>query len=453
MILHIKDKKKNIFEKLTTAQTLMLGYLIFITTGSILLMLPVSLAGNNSLSVIDAVFTTTSAISGTGLIIVDTANYFTYFGQFVIMMLIQVGNIGYMLFFALAVIILGGRLSFFNKVMIRESISTSKLDLMLFTRKVFKYTFIIEGISALLLTVYWTNDYGLFEALRLGVFHSISAFCTAGFSLFSDNLAGFHNDYFVNLSIIATSYAGSLGFFVIYDLSMYTKNLRKKNNRANLSTHSKLALTTSILLIIAGTLFLILSEGLNPKNHEYNLVLTAFFQAGTSSTSVGFNTVNIGILSNASLLAMIFLMFVGASPSGTGGGIKTTVFALLMLALFAFIFDKKNVNVFKRTIKPVNLSRAFSIMFMGLSWIFISVLILTLTENQEFLHIVFETVSALGNNGISAGFTPELSFTGKIILSLTMLIGRVGPLIIGYAIGGSIKSEFYKYPDANILIV
>jgi trk system potassium uptake protein TrkH len=154
MILHIKDKKKNIFEKLTTAQTLLVGYLIFIIAGSILLMLPVSLAENNTLSIIDAVFTTTSAISGTGLIIVDTANYFTYFGQFVIMMLIQVGNIGYMLFFALAVILLGGRLSFYNKVMIRESVSTSKLDLMLFTRKVFKYTFIIEGISAFLLTVY-----------------------------------------------------------------------------------------------------------------------------------------------------------------------------------------------------------------------------------------------------------------------------------------------------------
>ncbi|MFA5011843.1 MAG: potassium transporter TrkG [Ignavibacteria bacterium] len=453
MILHIKDRKKNIFEKFTTAQTLLLGYLIFITAGSILLMLPVSLAENNSLSIIDAVFTTTSAISGTGLIIVDTANYFTYFGQFVIMMLIQVGNIGYMLFFALAVILLGGRLSFFNKVMIRESISTSKLDLMLFTRKVFKYTFIIEGVSALLLTVYWTNDYGFFEALRLGVFHSISAFCTAGFSLFRDNLAGFHNDYFVNFSIIATSYAGSLGFFVIYDLSMYAKKLRKKNSRAQLSTHSKLALTTSVSLIIAGTLFLILSEGLNPKNHEYNLVLTAFFQSGTSSTSAGFNTVNVGILSNASLFAMVFLMFIGASPSGTGGGIKTTVFASLVLALFTFIFDKKNVNVFKRTIKPVNLTRAFSIMLMGLSWIFISVLLLTMTENQEFLHILFETVSALGNNGISAGFTPELSFIGKIILSLTMLIGRVGPLIIGYAIGGGVKSEFYKYPDANILIV
>lgn len=146
-------------------------------------------------------------------------------------------------------------------------------------------------------------------------------------------------------------------------------------------------------------------------------------------------------------------MFIGASPSGTGGGIKTTVFAVLILALLAFTFDKQNVNVFKRTIKQINLARAFSIFLLGVLWIFLSVLILTLTENQVFLHILFEAVSAYGNNGLSSGFTPELSFYGKIILSISMIAGRVGPLIIGYSIGGTIKSEFYKYPDANILIV
>ncbi len=159
MIFHQKNTRTNIFEKLTTARTLMLGYFLFTLIGTILLTLPVSLNGDNKLSFIDAVFTTASAISGTGLTIVDTASYFTFFGQMVILLLIQVGNVGYMLFFALAVILLGGRLSFFNKVMIRESISTSSLDLKLFTRKVFKYTFIIEGISAIMLTFYWLKDF------------------------------------------------------------------------------------------------------------------------------------------------------------------------------------------------------------------------------------------------------------------------------------------------------
>jgi len=452
-MFHQKNVKTNIFERLTTAQMLMLGYVVFIITGSVILMLPFSLSGDKSLSLVNAIFTTTSAISGTGLIVVDTATHFTYFGQFIIMILIQIGNVGYMLFFALAVFLLGGRLSFFNKVMIRESISTSKLDLMMFTKKVFKYTIIIESVSSFLLTVYWIKDYGFFEALRQGVFHSISAFCTAGFSLFSDNLARFHEDYFVNMVIIATSYAGCCGFFVLYDLSAFSKTFFRKTKTYRLSTHTKIVLTVSISIIAAGTLFIILSESLNGRNTEYNIVLTSFFQAASSSTSVGFNTINVTILRDSSLFSMIMMMFIGASPSGTGGGIKTTVFATLLISLFAFTFDKKNVNIFKRTINTINIARAFSIMLMGFLWVFISVLILSLTEEQVFMHILFEAVSALGNNGISAGFTPELSTTGKIILSFSMLIGRVGPLIIGYTFGRKIKSEFYRYPDANILIV
>jgi len=451
-MFHQKNIKTNIFERLTTVQTLMLGYLVFIITGSFFLMLPISLNGENSLSLINAVFTTTSAISGTGLIVVDTATHFSLFGQGVILTLIQIGNVGYMLFFALAVFLLGGRLSFYNKVMIRESISTSKLDLMMFTKKVFKYTFVIEATSAFLLTIYWIKDFGFWEALKQGIFHSVSAFCTAGFSLFSDNLISFQNDYFVNGVIIATSFTGSCGFFVLYDLSSFSKKIFKRNNN-RLSTHTKLVLVTSTLIILIGTVLIIFNESFNLKNKGTDIFLTSFFQTASASTSVGFNSINVNILSDSTLFSMLLMMFVGASPSGTGGGIKTTVFAVLLAALLAFAFDKKNINVFKRTINPVNISRAFAVMLMGLLWIFISVFILTLTEEQVFLHIMFEAVSALGNNGISAGFTPELSIIGKVILSLSMLIGRVGPLIIGYTFGGKIKSEFYKYPEANILIV
>jgi trk system potassium uptake protein TrkH len=250
-----------------------------------------------------------------------------------------------------------------------------------------------------------------------------------------------------------TSYAGGFGFFVMYDLSSYSKTFFNKKKSHKLSTHTKLAFTVTIIILTAGTLFIMLSESLNPRNTEYNLLLTSFFQAGSSASSVGFNTVNIQVLSDSTLLSMVMMMFIGASPSGTGGGIKTTVFAILIISLFSYAFDKKNVNVFKRTINPINITRAYSIMLMAILWLSVSVLTLTLTENQAFMHILFEVVSALGNNGVSAGFTPELSAIGKIILSLTMLIGRVGPLIIGYTFGGKIKSEFYQYPEANILIV
>jgi trk system potassium uptake protein TrkH len=452
-MFHQKNVKTNIFERLTTAQTLMLGYLIFIITGSVILMLPFSLSGDNSLSLINAIFTTTSAISGTGLIVVDTATHFTLLGQGVIITLIQIGNVGYMLFFAIAVFIIGGRLSFFNRVMLRESISTSRLDLMLFTRKVFKYTFVVETVSAILLTSYWIKDFGFPEALKQGIFHAVSAFCSAGFSTFSNNLMDFHNDYYVNAVIIATSYLGSCGFFVLYDLSRYSKGIFKKRNEYKVSTHTKLVLTVSLTIITTGALFLIFSESINPKNLETNKVLTSIFMSSSAANSVGFNTVSVDALSDSSLFFIIMQMFIGGSPSGTGGGIKTTVFALIILGLFAYALDRKNINVFKRTINPVYVARAFAIMLMSAFSIFICVMILTFTEEQVFLHLLFEAVSAFGNNGISVGFTSEISTAGQLVLSYLMLLGRVGPLIIGYTFASRIKSEFYQYPEGNILIV
>nr|MBC8485735.1 hypothetical protein [Bacteroidota bacterium] len=189
----LKTLNSIIIVKLTTAQTLLLGYLGFILIGSILLMLPISSAGDETLSLVDAIFTSASSISGTGLIVVDTGGYFSLFGQLVVLLLIQIGNIGYMLFFALAVLFLGGRLSILNKMIIKESISRhSKLDLILFIKKVFKYTFVIESISAVLLIIFFMQQFPVDEAIKQGIFHSISSFCTAGFSLFSNSFVSYN---------------------------------------------------------------------------------------------------------------------------------------------------------------------------------------------------------------------------------------------------------------------
>lgn len=415
-------------------------------------MLPVSVVGDETLSFVDAVFTAISAISGTGLIVEDTATYFTFFGQMVIMVLIQIGNIGYMIFFALAVVIFGGRLSLFNKLIIKESISHSNLGLKQFVMKVFKYTLVIEGVAAVLLSVYWMQEMSVPEAIKQGVFHSISAFCTAGFSLFTTNLIEYRNDYFVNLVIIFTSYLGCIGFFVMYDLSSLAKASYKKI-RYKLSTHTKLVLTVSITITILSTILIFLIENTISQNHEADSVLEAFFQAASSSTSVGYNTVDIGRMEQASLLGIMIEMFIGASPSGTGGGIKTTVFAIMCLALFAFIRDRKQVNTLHRSIHPGTIARAFSISLLALFWLLFVVMFLSIVEGKDFIAILFETVSALGNNGLSMGITPHLTTPGKLILSLTMLIGRVGPLIVGYTLLGRRKAVNYQYPEGNILIV
>lgn len=440
-------------ETLTTAQTLLFGYLIFITIGATLLTLPISAQGDERLSFVDSIFTATSSISGTGLVVENTGTYFSLFGQLVILILIQIGNIGYMLFFALAVIMMGRRLSLVNKMIIKNSISLSKLDLKMFVLKVFKYTLIIEGISATLLFIYFIKDFSVAEAFYQAVFHSISAFCTAGFSLFDDSLSRYSGNFYIISVITLTAYLGCCGFFVLHDLSGYFKSFKEKKSNYKLSTHTKIVLTVSIGIILTGQLFIYFSEILLNPYGISDTFLTSFFQSASASTSVGFNSVEIDKMNNSSLLFLIIEMFIGASPSGTGGGIKTTVFAIMVISLFAFIRDRKYVNTLHRSIHPTIIAKAFSISFLALIWVVISMLILSLLESQEFLALLFEAVSALGNNGISMGITSELSAPGKLIIALLMLVGRVGPLLVGYSLIGKQKTVNYQYPEANVLIV
>ena len=448
----LKKINSYIGSRITTAQTLILGYFLFILFGSFLLMLPISINSDETLSFVDSIFTTTSAISGTGLIVEDTGTYFSLFGQAVILILIQVGNVGYMIFFALAVVIFSGKLSLFNKLILKESISHSKLELKQFVFKVIKYTLVIEAVAAAMLVIYWMEDMTFGESLRQGIFHSVSAFCTAGFSLNSDNLMGYRNDYFVNAVIIAASYAGCIGFFVVYDLSSFTKSSFKKI-RYRLSTHSRLVLWVSLSIIVIGTVLIYFVENIISHTGEASTLLESFFQSASASTSVGFNTVDISKLERSSLLGIVIEMFIGASPSGTGGGIKTTVFLIMCLSLFTFIRDRKNVNVMSRSIHPATIARAFSISLLALFWLLFTTMFLNITEEQQFISLLFEASSALGNNGLSTGITSSISTPGKIILSLTMLIGRVGPLIVGYTLLGRQKAVNYSYPEGNILIV
>ena len=440
--------------KLSTAQTLFTGYLFFTLIGTFLLMLPISSENNLSTPFIDALFTATSAVSTTGLIVVDTGSYYSLFGEIVVLMLIQVGGIGYMLFFALAVFFLGGKLSIYNKLVIRDSISRSRLDLKLFVGKVFKYTFVIEGISALLLTVYWAQEMPFGEAVRQGVFHSISAFCTAGFSLFTDSLMSYKDSSYINIVIMLTSYAGCIGYFVMYDLSNKVKSKFIENGeKYRLSTHSKLVLIVSLGVIAFVSLIIIVDEMLIKESGEVKTVMEAIFQSVSASTTVGFNTVDVAKMKDGSQLGIIFEMFIGASPSSTGGGIKTTVFAVMCLALFTFIRDRKSVSVMKRSVPAATIARAFSISLLSLIWLFIVVLLITITDELDFLSVLFETGSALGTVGLSMGITSALSDFGKTLIIITMFIGRVGPLVVGYTLLGKNKDVKYQYPDGDILIV
>ena len=443
------------FLKITTAQALLLGYLTMIVAGGILLMLPVSLEAENTISFLDAVFTSASAISGAGLTVVDTGSFFSYFGITVILVLIQIGNIGYMLFFALAVILFKRRLSLANKMMIKESISISQLGLALFIKKVFKYTLIIEGIAAFFLTLFWLQEYPLLKALGLGIFFSVSSFCTAGFSVFGDSISGYSHNWYVSSVIMITSYLGACGFFVLYDMSQFFRyKLQKKPDRYRLSTHTKLVLVVSLSLMMGGGLFIFISENLlHPSGYQESF-LESLFQSVSASTSVGLTSTSIPDYNFSSLLILMMLMFIGGSPSGTGGGIKTTVFAITVASLYTFLADRKQLAFFKRSISTKAIARASAISFLAFGWFFLTLLILSFSDPDiPVFSLAFESVSAIACNGISTGITPQLSDVSKFTIIISVLIGRVGPLIVGYSLIGRTEKIDYEYPQGHILIV
>ena len=253
--------------------------------------------------------------------------------------------------------------------------------------------------------------------------------------------------------IILTAFAGACGFYVLYDVSLYVKSIIFKRRRNRLTVHTKTVLTVSISMILIATAFMFVFESNEDTIMKDNRLLYSFFQSATAATTVGYNTVDVGKMNDSSLFMLVPVMFVGASPSGTGGGIKTTVFILMMLSLFAFIRDRKNINIYSRNIPSVIINRAFSIGLLAISWLFVSVLLISAFEEHPFISVLFEATSALGNIGLSAGITKELTSYSKAVLSLSMLIGRIGPLLVGYTLLGSPKPENYQYPEANILIV
>ena len=417
-------------------------------------MMPASLRPGNSLSFIDALFTTASAIAGAGLAVKDTGTYFSFTGQAVLFLLIEVGNIGYMIFFALAVLLFGKKLSIVDKMIIKESISPAQLDLVVFVKLVFKYALVIQAVAALLLTGYWLRFFPLLEALRHGVFHAGAAFCTAGFSLFPNSFTDYRHSWFLNLVVMLTACLGAIGFFVLYDLHQLAKARLKGKEIYRLSTHTRLVLSVATCLMLGGTCYLYLSENwLQPVGYHEGL-LESLFQAVSCSTTAGFNTTDIAQYNNSSLLLMIMLMFIGASPSGTGGGIKTTVFAVMLFSLYTLITNRGHISFFSRSVSPKVVARASSIGLLAFGWVFLSLLILTVTEpGLRFMDLAYETVSAAGCVGMSTGITASLSSAGKLVLTFTLLIGRIGPLLIGYSLLGRSKARGFEYPEGSVLIV
>ncbi|HOX08425.1 MAG TPA: potassium transporter TrkG, partial [Planctomycetota bacterium] len=433
------------------AHRLILGYLVAIATGALLLWSPWAAAPGREIAFVDAVFTATSAVSVTGLSTVDTGTCFSPFGQLVILLLLQLGGLGVMTFSTFLLLGVSGRASMAVREATGEPLGAGSGQRLGSTlRGVFLLTLAFEAAGALLLFATWTFGDG-YPADRDwlarawdAIFHSCAAFCNAGFSTFSDNLAGFQGCLATNLIIMVLIVAGGLGFVSLLEIGRGAYFLRKGSAR-RISSHTRMALTVSAVLIVGGALLIYLLERgrtLEPLG-EGDRVLASFFQSVTARTA-GFNTLNIGAMAAPTLFLLIVLMFVGASPCGTGGGIKTTTLGVLMATAWARIRGKGEAQCFGRSVPHETVVRAAMLTILSAAIIGVVLLAFLGTEPAEnlgstgeeggFLRASFEAVSAFGTVGLSTGVTAKLSALGKLLIAALMFIGRVGPLSLGIAL-------------------
>ncbi|MDD4202965.1 MAG: TrkH family potassium uptake protein [Candidatus Omnitrophica bacterium] len=446
--------------KIQAPQRVALSFFLVILIGAVLLKLPLSVNEHYHLSFTDSLFTATSATCVTGLIVKDTAAFFSPFGKAVIFILMQIGGLGIMTFSLFFAIVLGRKLTISTNVVIQRALDQHGVAGL---HKLIKYililTFGVEIIGALLLFVYWTitQNWSFWETLTTSVFHSVSAFCNAGFSLFSNNLSDFRADTYVNAVFMVLIVIGGLGFTVLLDMS---KLFSKRNSDKSLSLQTKLVLLTSFSLIFFGMIFIFFSErthallGMSLKEG----VLASLFQSITARTA-GFNTIDVGHLKPSTTCIMIFLMFIGASPGSTGGGIKTCTAAILIVTLVNMIKNKDRVSVFKKTIPHRIVRRAIVVGALSFLWIFLATFLLIFTEQDRlgithrvFMDTLFEVVSAFGTVGLSTGITSGLSFLGKMIIMITMFVGRVGPLTIALSVAFKEDTSKVRYPEERVMV-
>ena len=423
----IREKVKNVFHNMPTVRYVTLRYLTYIVIGWLLLSLPISQI--HVVSAIDNLFTSASAVSTTGLVTVNVAGQYTLFGQIVILLLIQLGGLGYMTFSSFVLLSRGEELSLVRRDMTSTVFSIPKrIDIKRFVPKVVIFTFLFEAMGALLLYVVFQAQ-GVANAEWNAIFHSVSAFCTAGFSTFGNNLESFTGNYPVCIIMMVLAYAGAMGFIICIDVSDRLIGRTKR-----ISVTSKMILSTTLILSALGTFIILLSEP-SIKNMPFDeMILTSLFQSMTAMTTVGYNTVPIGALAKATILILTIFMVIGASPSGTGGGIKSTTFMTIMGQIRAVLRGKTQVKMFKRILPPERVSLAVSIAAYYIIVLMVGGFFLLLSENATSDVILFESASALGTVGLSMGLTPSLTLFGKIMITLMMYIGRLGPLTFGLAL-------------------
>lgn len=439
--------------ELRPGQVLGLGFGIIILIGTLLLALPIATKNGTSIGLVNALFTATSAVCVTGLVVVDTGTYWTIFGKTIILMLIQIGGLGFMTMATAGAFIMGRRIGLRNRLIMQEALNQMSISgVVRLTKYVILTTFMIEGIGAFLLSFKFIPQFGFAKGLAFSVFHSISAFCNAGFDIMGNytSLTSFVTDPLVNMVIMGLILIGGIGFSVIIDIA---RNKQYKK----LSVHSKLVIMTSLVLLGAGFILFLGIEWNNPATlGELTIpqkILGAMFQSVTPRTA-GFNTIPIDQLETPSKLITMVLMFIGGSPGSTAGGVKTTTVGIMILTILMVIRGKDEIEFSFRRISKDTANKALAIFGIVLTIALTIITLLTITEpNLEFIDIVFEVFSALGTVGLSTGITSSLSTVGKLIIAIAMFFGRVGPLTMVIALTQrGRRKALVRYPEGKVSV-
>ena len=449
----------NIRRRLTPPQALIISFAALILIGALVLCLPAMTTGSKNIKWLDALFTATSAVCVTGLTVVDTGTAFSPLGQASVLVMIQLGGLGIMTFSIFFLRLVGWGSSLRSELAVRSSLSCApQLDVPEMVRSVILFTMSVEFIGAVLLFIFFHRDYPTTRALFLAVFHSVSAFCNAGFSLWANSLTAYRSNVGVNLVFVALIVSGGLGFMVAHEVAGY-----RPKRRRNLSLHSKIVIWTTLALILLGTLVFAVFEWNNVLADApiHGKIIASLFQSVTTRTA-GFNTVNFQHVANTTLLATIFLMFVGGSPGSTAGGIKTVTLAVLVAMAISRYRGFSRVNIFKRSVPEETVARGLAIVLVALTIVGLALTLLLITETghldhtqtrDSFLQLLFETVSAFATVGLSMGATPDLTAWGKIIIIITMFLGRVGPLTVALAMmTGSEREKTYNFSTEEIVV-
>jgi trk system potassium uptake protein len=443
---------------MTVSRTICLGFLGVITVGALLLTMPFAIASGTWDSFVTALFTSTSAVCVTGLVVVDTGSHYTFWGQVIIALLIQIGGLGYMTATTFLLLLLRRRFKLRERIAIQQSLDKTGLaNVTQLVQSIIATTLIIELTGVFLMMTVFVREHGFKRGVWEALFHSISAFNNAGFGLFSDNIMGYVGSPLMNFTIPGLIILGGIGYQVIMEFYFWCRHLLlRKAERFNFSLNFKVATNTTLILLVVGTLAMLLAELNNPKTLEplsWGVKWQAAWFQSVVTRTAGFNSIDISQMTVAGWFAMIILMFIGASPGGTGGGIKTTTTRVLANATQAVLQGRDDVLIYQRQVPVELILKAVGVAVGSMTTIVLATAFITVTDPDiDFIKILYEVVSAFATVGLSTGITAKVSTIAKLILIAVMYIGRVGVLLLMSALLGDPKPTSIEYPEESLLV-